>query len=1250
MDRELTRQNPTGFGPGISPWTIILALTVLTPPVSAQPVPCAVKTRYDAAESQLRRAEAELQGLQRKSSQGPRPASPASAQELNQAKVDLAAADKTLEEAGGDLQAAQKAQRDFAASADKGGRIKELSKQIEEKKAAIKKADEAIKNKKEQIDQFDQLERETKTLETSLSAQFPGLALNDTDAAKTQIGNEVARIAQKDQDIQTRSSSIKELLNGTRMTKSLEERHVSFSDIGLKCPEVTNLTARIDVQQRSVGALLDLWEKELDSEIRGNYGNKITKYEADIDEDQKKFLPAAKACEVSLVQKLNRLVVKRNELGAKDSDQTIKTLKMEPAKLAGEQALLAGQFGQLTKENQLLIAATKGAEVYLKTAQSAQGQVVARIQEIGKSVEVTTATQELALIKPDYDVVIQLKDQELNSAIDALGEANSLLVSLNMSRAELRLRVAAWKTSVAGWKTRAAAWKQNGDAQTRAQLVNEKPALVAEKKRLKEVNESCQKKQATGESLRARRDALQQYSCFDGVPKTINQIDAAVPKLLAFTPSSGSGTTYAGRVGPIASGASGLFAAIFSGSRARASFGNSFAPAAQANAAGEQKSTPPGCAPQEDLDIDLEAALRLPDPDRSGAMQSTLKTLSDQMRELRQNRAYFQTLQQQAAGQEKAAIDARNRAQELERVAHNTTQVLRTAGELCRQTSSAVAEMDRYQAEGEAFERSLTESLRQAEERVKSCRPGDAEKANQLYSDAIRAIGRLGVIEKKAKEMNVRLIQTARAAPDAFKVYNDVLARFSSFEKDLQTALTTKQQLADLVTIARSTRSAGVGLIGRIGAALAGAQLEVQRLSNTGSDRSMDSTAAQLKEIEKEYDSIKAYPSLVSVSDHASSAAAIVVTIETIKAQLQRYANDYKGVGCKFDTRDNVAEALESAARRADWEILLSADLPRQAQQCALRNGPCAQVGRDIRQLLVDGGIEEARTRIDAAKRQGCNVTDFEREFGDYKNIRDAAAYVHAMNEACRFQDAVDWAKQLPPFASSAQIVSREMRLSNDGLAAQSRVNTYLEQARQAVQSRNAAAVEQNLRTAEVEALRFPCLLTQVTQARASVRLPVPKVEEIPDITVNKPRPGALTSKVTVTPNKHEQHIAGYTDVRFTSTSAEFERENFAEKTRALFRWDFQGVPTSLTPGQTVVITVTGGVKSETYPGMTNGYTFAGSVNVYGDIEMKSGQQADRAHTTGRYEFVVRPNAKSVEIHLGGYPMQATAAIWKYGN
>ena len=354
----------------------------------------------------------------------------------------------------------------------------------------------------------------------------------------------------------------------------------------------------------------------------------------------------------------------------------------------------------------------------------------------------------------------------------------------------------------------------------------------------------------------------------------------------------------------------------------------------------------------------------------------------------------------------------------------------------------------------------------------------------------------------------------------------------------------------------------------------------------------------------------------------------------------------YQGMqaACKPDAKTSIRESVAKARQNAEFDFLLSADLPAQAKQCELRTGACAEAGQVIRKLLQDGDIEVAQKGIADAKRLGCNMSDLEKEFDDYKTIRDAAVYIEALNAACRFQDAVNFAKQYPQLASKSDIVRQATFRSNDGLAAQQKVNAYLNAAEA---STTAAQIDQNLRAAEQEALRFSCLLTLVTKVRAGIRLPVTTTTTTG---TTSGATGPLVAKITVTPNKNGVDGAGRIfAVTFTETSANYDFRNPTDKTQDVtVHWDYNGLSKSLSPGDRITIRVTGGVVKEWKPDWYGG-TLAGGVTVYGDIDVKSAQQADKGHKEGVYELVVKPNAKAIEIHFGGAPM-ATVAIWKYGN
>lgn len=145
------------------------------------------------------------------------------------------------------------------------------------------------------------------------------------------------------------------------------------------------------------------------------------------------------------------------------------------------------------------------------------------------------------------------------------------------------------------------------------------------------------------------------------------------------------------------------------------------------------------------------------------------------------------------------------------------------------------------------------------------------------------------------------------------------------------------------------------------------------------------------------------------------------------------------------------------------------------------------------------------------------------------------------------------------------------------------------------------------------------------------------------------PKPGALIGVPTVTPPVLEQNFRGYTRATYSASTATWEREDKQDQKYAKVDWTYAGVPGSLSPGQTVRITITGGVTSERPKGAGDGLALAGAVVVYGDVTSRAVQNSDRGHALGYNEFVVNQNAQNVEIHLGGAPM-GTGAVWKYSK
>lgn len=579
----------------------ILMLSVMTRSVLAQE-PCEVKKQYDEAKAKADKAEQALRDfqIQKKRPQTKLPGDQAQlGQQLTKAKADLDAASQTLKEAEQGVKDAQKEKTDFLANQDKGKKIADVKSKIEKKKEKINQLTTQLNQKKDVVEQIKKVTGETKQIESNVKGQMSDLMVDDIDVAKTQVGNEASRLEKiLASNQKQRGMSIKDKVSAKGAATAGEESSQGNSTT-LKCPEVTSLYTQINRQQRSIQYLLDSYEKEQDSNLRSAYVAKIKEIEDGLSNYDQPMIEAIRSCQGAINGSLDNLKNKRNELEKIDPNKTVRNIQEELKKLQEEKSL-DQELGRLNGEQKVIETKIKEAENFLQTSQKNKNQAETEVQEIEKNVSLITTKDDFDKLKTDYENAEQLKNTELSSAIDALAQANSLLVKLSVSRSEFTTQVASWKARATSWKARAESWKKTRDAATRTQLVQEKQQLLEEKKRLKEINEGCNKRAELGKSLQTTRANLDRYKCFDGVPNAINQIDSAITKLLAMADERPNRDFVLNdRIDSMSEalaipGFNGLMIRSASGY----SSGSSFAPVPPA-----QRGV---CLPPEDLDITLE--------------------------------------------------------------------------------------------------------------------------------------------------------------------------------------------------------------------------------------------------------------------------------------------------------------------------------------------------------------------------------------------------------------------------------------------------------------------------------------------------------------------------------------------------------------------------------------------------------------------------------------------------------------------
>jgi hypothetical protein len=484
------------------------------------------------------------------------------------------------------------------------------------------------------------------------------------------------------------------------------------------------------------------------------------------------------------------------------------------------------------------------------------------------------------------------------------------------------------------------------------------------------------------------------------------------------------------------------------------------------------------------------------DPDNDGTLLSTVKDLNERVGALRAKWTSFKSSEASAAADAKAAMDARSRADATLKAIQQTSAVLGPAARACEGErvnplvpglNALRDEIDKAAGTALQLENTLSTDLSQANALLGRCAQNDAQEAKQKHLHAIQTLGQLGALEKRIKVVNATLTNLARQSSASGDVYKEATLRLASFDKDLQTARGAQANAAAAVDIAREAVSSGRSVTPGLRAEIAAAQAEQRKLAQSGRDAAIVSAGAQLQTLAASLASMN-FLSVTSAAAQGSADAAAkeVTAIETARQQAQQFLSGYKDAACKIDPRDSVAAELEQRMLNATDRITDAADLPRLADECAKRGGPCMKLAEDARLLMKEGRIPEAQAMINSARTQGCSVADLTQELDYFKTIRDAAVYIETLNRACRYQDAINWGNQMPASTQQWRIIIEALGRSRSGLNAQTTARARIGAARQAAQASNTVQMEQNFQAAEQAAAGFSCPAAEVAEARAN--------------------------------------------------------------------------------------------------------------------------------------------------------------------
>jgi hypothetical protein len=1106
---------------------------------------CAIKKQFDDAKSEASKAEQELLTIQTASGarKFKRLDKAPLEQDLATAMENFETAKQTLADAEQAVKDADKAQAEFDTAQSGGLRITEVKRQLAVLETTAKQTTSDLWKNKAALGTVSKIEGEIKTMEAALRAQMSGLDVNDVDLARTQIDNDVAEIGRKVKMLEKRATSMKARITAADVSKA-EIPSPGFGDVKMRCPAITVQMNRIAVSVRGIDQMFETWLSEKDADQRAAYANKIAELEEGVEKLQQDLLPAAEACRTSLLADLGSLSAKRSELQKADPDEALRKLREKPKTEAKEREPLDRELKRLNADRRVLETKVTEAKRFSAASLTAQDAAKRVVDELSKHLDLLAALDGVDELKADYAAVEQLKNDELTLANTAVTEANTLLNNLSVTRAQLRTRVAAWKTAVTNWKAKVAAFKEKPDPAVRTTLQTERDALRKEKAELVAINEACQKKSKTGESLRSTRASLKPFDCFQDVMDAIGELDKAINGLLA-SAAAPAGEGYGGSER----------LALFPGFRPMTvALGYTVAGSNEAVSVPATPTTggaPPMCAPLEDLEMELE---ELPPAE-------DWSELTRELAEVEAKALVAVGLADKLPASVSVSEMDKN-ITTLETRVTNTLIAMKNAAAVlnpekppatvqrCQAVNAIRERLEVSSATANQAAQELSQELEAATTTGSLCATAaDAEQIRAAYRSAIRGVAEIGRLEKQAasdrnalgtlqqesamraelvKEMTSSMQVIDQLEKEAAVIYEDAGNTVRIFRKKVGSArdahLVLRNGLQALYNNYRILDRDRIPIPAEL----------IARIGRAGDTR--DTIGEKLYQLSKD-------DLLVSLG--LIFEALSILRAHQAEARLLLQSSQ-AGV-CDFDRLDTLIEQIGATLSDASFELGLAADLPKLAEKCDLQ-ARCTPLLQAVRNELQRDALESAQARAQEARNAGCDLGSVNDLLKSGHSAQEASRQLADAGVHCHFTEGLQMAQTLSAAVQQSPAVATRIAEIRSGAQAQQQVEQLITQAtnvavqgsnlsrrapsEQAEIQRSFANAEGLLNQASQVASNYRCLVDRVNRYRreyeklkesawieaAGATPPVP-VDEVPDVLGTPSVAARSTPTVPATPS-----------------------------------------------------------------------------------------------------------------------------------
>jgi len=424
-------------------------------------------------------------------------------------------------------------------------------------------------------------------------------------------------------------------------------------------------------------------------------------------------------------------------------------------------------------------------------------------------------------------------------------------------------------------------------------------------------------------------------------------------------------------------------------------------------------------------------------------------------------------------GADQAAL-AKKRVDTLITEINSATTALGTTNQLaCEKAAQLKQDIRTSEAEAKQKEQNLKQLLDEASTRATRCSSaGDADVVRNNHRAAIRLAGEIGVLEKKAQKNNAdlsSLSQQMTVSKDAFRKAEERIGRI---DVELRAVgITTAKAETDFNRAADLSRD----LVSRRASLIA--ELQTLRSSsgivyNEGTGHISEGLPPDLK---KRLDAIpgllgKAIPALPN-AELLATLQDMLGTVQVGKATAEKTVAGYRSGICSIEMMDDVVQGFGATLFGATIELSAAATLPNKADECATR-AACQPLINSMRAALDRNDLKSAEVLLPQLEMLRCDTSSLKREL-DAKTQREVADLINRSKQNCRFQDALNLARQIPPLIKSMPLVAEALSDVERGLKAQKRITGLIDEADK---TNNIAAA----RSANAEARRlaapYPCL------------------------------------------------------------------------------------------------------------------------------------------------------------------------------